>query len=104
MTQVEVSSSSRVTTSSIMSPEDSMNSMYLAGKSGPTKAQSAVGHPSFATETAMLGPVPPSVVFLDSASAVMPGSRNLSMDRIWSTVTCPYTDRKGSFRCLPPSL
>ena len=32
--------------------------MYFAGKSGPTKAQSAVGHPSLAADTAMFGPVP----------------------------------------------
>ena len=93
ITQVDVSSSSRVTTSSMTSPESLIRSMYFAGKSGPTKAQSAVGHPSLAAETAMFGPVPPSVVFLDSASAVIPGSRNLSMEIIWSTVTWPYTDR-----------
>lgn len=67
--------------------------MYFCGKSGPTKAQSAVGQPSLAAATAMLGPVPPSVVLLPRASAVMPGGRNLSMVRIVSMVTWPYTDR-----------
>ena len=102
ITQVEVSSPSRVTTSSMMSPESLMKSMYFPGKSGPMNAQSAVGHPSFAAETAMFGPVPPRVVFLDSASAVIPGFRNWSIPMIWSTVTWPYTDRKGSLRFLPP--
>ena len=89
ITQVEVSSPSRTTTSSMMSPDSLMKSRYLAGKSGPTNAQSAVGHPSLAAETAMFGPVPPRVVFLLRASAVMPGSLNFSMEMIWSTVTWP---------------
>lgn len=84
---------STVTTSSIIRPESRISPMYEAGMSGPTKAHRAVGHPSLAAETAMFGPVPPSVVLLLTASAVMPGGRNLSMARIVSMVTCPYTDR-----------
>ncbi len=93
MTQVEVSSPSRTLKSSIMTPESRIMSVYFAEKSGPTNAQSAVGQPRRAAATAMFGPVPPSVVFLESASAVMPGGRNFSIEMIWSTVTWPYTDR-----------
>ena len=88
-TAVDVSQPSTVTNSSIITPDASMNLRWASGKSVPTRAQSAVGHPSLAAATAMLGPVPPSEEFLVRTSSDVLGSGNFLTVSIWSRVTWP---------------